>query len=286
MSPIAQKQGLPIVYTQAGSNGVVVGDFTYRATPLMSTYYPIVKKYLQQKGWKSIGIVYTQLTPTLQEIGSKTLPDLAKELGMTVTGSIATPATTQDFQAPIAQILSAKPDVVAVLQVGASNPTAMKQLRQAGYTGPVLGNSGASAGNLKPAGADGSGMVWPVDFSYQQSSASSQKFVKAFKAEFGEDPLNYSAEAYDAAWFLARSIAAAKSTDRKAIKDAMATEAAKSSTGALGEGLTWKDPNHRRTGGRGRVDSERGEAPLRGGQAVNRARRPFRQRRRHPCKTW
>lgn len=241
MSPIAQKQGLPIVYTQAGSNGVVVGDFTYRATPLMSTYYPIMKKYLQQQGWKSIGIIYTQLTPTLQEIGSKTLPDLAKELGMTVSGSIATPATTQDFQAPIAQILSAKPDVVAVLQVGASNPTAMKQLRQAGYTGPVLGNSGASAGNLKPAGADGSGMVWPVDFNYQQSSASSQKFVKAFKAEFGENPLNYSAEAYDAAWFLARSIAAAKSTDRKAIKDAMATEAGKSSTGALGEGLTWKE---------------------------------------------
>lgn len=241
MSPLAQKQGLPIVYTQAGSGGVVVGDYTYRATPLMSTYYPIVKKYLQEKGWKSVGIIYTQLTPTLQEIGSKTLPDLAKELGMTVTGSIATPATTQDFQAPIAQILSGKPDVVAVLQVGASNPTAMKQLRQAGYTGPVLGNSGASAGNLKPAGADGAGMVWPVDFNYQQSSASSQKFVKAFKAEFGEDPLNYSAEAYDAAWFLARSIAAAGSTDRKAIKDAMAKEAAKSSTGALGEGLTWKD---------------------------------------------
>ena len=162
MSPIAQKQGLPIVYTQAGSSGVVVGDYTYRATPLMSSYYPILKKYLQQQGWKSVGIIYTQLTPTLQEIGSKTLPDLAKELGMTVTGSIATPATTQDFTAPIAQILNGKPDVVSILQVGASNPTAMKQLRQAGYTGPVLGNSGASAGNLKPAGADGSGMVWPV----------------------------------------------------------------------------------------------------------------------------
>jgi branched-chain amino acid transport system substrate-binding protein len=58
----------------------------------------------------------------------------------------------------------------------------MKQLRQAGYTGDVLGNSGASAGNLKPAGADGAGMVWPVDFNYQMSAPSSQKFAKAYQA--------------------------------------------------------------------------------------------------------
>ena len=38
-SPLAQQAGLPIIYTQAGSDGVVVGDYTYRATPLMSTYY-------------------------------------------------------------------------------------------------------------------------------------------------------------------------------------------------------------------------------------------------------
>src|SRR4029078_9709489 len=130
------------------------------------------------------------------------LPAIAKELGMTVTGSVGVVGTTQDFSAPISQILSGKPDVVSILLVGASNPTAMKQLRQAGYTGDVLGNSGASAGNLKPAGADGAGMVWAVDFTFQQTAPSSQKFVAAYKAaNGGEAPLNYAAEAYDAAWF-------------------------------------------------------------------------------------
>ena len=102
-------------------------------------------------------------------------------------------------------MLDSKPDLVSMLLVGASNPTAMKQLRQAGYNGPVLGNSGASAGNLKPAGEDGNGMVWAADFNYQQSAASSQEFVKKYTDEFGEEPLNYAAEAYDAAWFLAKS---------------------------------------------------------------------------------
>jgi len=239
MSPLLQKQGLPVVYTQAGSEGVVVGDYTYRATPLMSSYYPIVEQWLKEGGYKSLAVMYTQLTPTLVEVGSKTIPAVAKDLGIEVTASIATPATTQDFSAPISQLLNSHPDLISALQVGASNVTVMNQLRQAGYTGKVLGNSGASAGNLKPAGENGAGMVWPADFNYQQSAASSQKFVTAYKAEYGENPLNYAAEAYDAAWFLARSIAAAGSTDRAKIKDALKAEAAKPMDGALGEGLTW-----------------------------------------------
>ncbi len=241
-APLAQKSGVPIIFTQAGSDGVIVGDYTYRATPLMRAYYPIVKKYIQQKGYKSVGIMYTQATPTLSNIGSATLPAMAKELGMTVTGSIGTQGTTQDFSAPISQVLGGKPDVVSVLLVGAQNPTAMKQLRQAGYTGDVLGNSGASAGNLKPAGPDGAGMVWPVDFNHQMSAESSQKFVKAYEAaNAGEKPLNYAAEAYDAAWFLAKSIKQANTADRTAIKDAMAKVADQPFDGALGKNLKWKD---------------------------------------------
>lgn len=236
-SPLAQKAGMPIVYTQAGSDGVVIGDYTYRATPLMSSYYPILKKYVQDNGWKTVGVIYTQVAPTLVEVAQKSIP----ALGLKVTKSVATTATTQDFSSAISQVLGTHPDVVSILQVGAANPTAMTQLRQAGYKGPVLGNSGASAGNLKPAGQSGAGMVWATDFNYQQQQQSSQKFVADYKAQYNEDPLQYAAEAYDAAWFLARSIKDAGSVNHSAIKDGMAKEAAKKMNGALGENLVWKD---------------------------------------------
>lgn len=241
MSPLLQQRGLPVVYTQAGSDGVVVGDYTWRATPLMSSYYPIMSRYIEEQGFQSLGVLYTSATPTLQEVGSETVPQMAEDLGVDITASIDIPATTQDYSAPISQVLETQPDAVVALLVGAANVTVMQQLRQAGYTGPVLGNSGASAGNLLPAGADGADMVWPVDFNFQQTAASSQEFVEAYRAENGEDPLNYAAEAYDAAYFLARSIAAAGSADREAIKDAMVEQAEESMDGALGEGLTWED---------------------------------------------
>jgi branched-chain amino acid transport system substrate-binding protein len=235
-SPLAQQAGLPIIYTQAGSEGVVIGDATYRATPLMSSYYPVLQDYVDENGWKTVGVIYAP-TPTLEEVATESL----SALGLEVVASVGTTPTTQDFSAPIRQVLDADPDVVSILVVGAANPTAMTQLRQAGYDGPVLGNAGASAGNLTPAGKDGAGMVWATDFHPDQEIDSSQKFVEAYTKEYGEAPLGYAAEGYDAAWFLARAIKEAGSAERADIIDGMAAVAAEPFTGALGEDLTWKD---------------------------------------------
>jgi branched-chain amino acid transport system substrate-binding protein len=240
-SALAQKQGMPVIYTQAGSDGVVIGDYTYRATPLMSAYYPSVRQYLEEQGWRSMGVIYTSASPTLVQIAEETVPALADELGISVVKSIATPASTQDFSPTISQVLGEDPDGVVVLQLGAANPTAMQQLRQAGYDGPVLGNQSASSGNLAPAGADGADMVWASDFHVDMPDASTQDFVEAYRARYDEDPLAYAAEGYDAAWFVARAIKAADSADRDLIKDAMADLAKEPFTGALGEGLAWKD---------------------------------------------
>ena len=259
MSPVAQKEGMPIVYTQAGSDGVIVGDYTYRATPLMREYYPNLNKYLKEQGWKTLGIIYNEAFPSLQDVGRNTLPEVARAAGIEVVASIGVPSTTQDFSAPISQILKARPDGVSILVSGAPLVTAMTQLRQAGYTGPVIGNPGAGGGTLKPAGKDGAGMVWPTDFHPDQSAASSQAFVKAYEAEYGEPPLNYAAEAYDAAWFVAKAIKKAQSADRKAIKDAMAEIAKEQFDGALGTGLRWQEREIRVPGVVVRWNGEREE---------------------------
>ena len=107
-------------------------------------------------------------------------------------------------------------------------------------------------------------MVWAVDFNYQKARASSQKFVKAYAAEYGEQPLNYAAEAYDAAWFLAKSIKQAGSADRDAIKDAMAVVARRSSTVPSATGLTLRGPRPAGPGRRGPLERHRRGPPLRG----------------------
>ncbi|HEY3260791.1 MAG TPA: ABC transporter substrate-binding protein, partial [Pseudonocardiaceae bacterium] len=119
LAPIADKSKMPIIFTQAGSPGVVIGDYTYRATPPMSSYYPKVGDFIKSKNVKSVGIVYAAWSPTLKDIAEKTIPEMGKSLGFNVVSSIGTQQTTQDFSAPIAQVLNAKPDMVSLLLVGA-----------------------------------------------------------------------------------------------------------------------------------------------------------------------
>jgi branched-chain amino acid transport system substrate-binding protein len=236
-APIAQKSQMPIIFTQAGSDGVVIGDYTFRATAPMSTYYEdLAGKYLQSKGVKTLGLMYTTSTPTLAQLGTTTIPDMAKKYGITITSTTTVQSTTTDFSAPISKLIGGKPDAVAMLLVGAQNPTAMTALRQAGYTsGVVLGNAGAGAGNLKPAGSSGAGMTWPTDFSALSTDTNAQAFVTAYTAKFGSAPLNYAAEAYDAAWMLARALKQSGSADRADVQKGLAAVAKTGFTGAEGK---------------------------------------------------
>ncbi|WP_426245875.1 ABC transporter substrate-binding protein [Nocardioides sp. LHG3406-4] len=241
-SPIAEQKKMPVVYIQAGSPGIVLGDYTYRFPTPMAQYYDILSQRVKEEGWSSIGIVYAPWIPTLKELGESAIPTMAEDLGMEVTASVATQQTTQDFSAPIQQVLASHPDVVSILQIGPANATAMKQLREAGYEGKVLGNSSAGADTLLPAGEAGAGMLWPVDFDAASEDPSTQEFVEKYhKANAGKDPFPYAAEAYDATWFVARAVKEADSAGREDVVAAMKDLTGQPFSGALGTDLSFED---------------------------------------------
>jgi branched-chain amino acid transport system substrate-binding protein len=248
MSPIAEKAKLPIVYTQAGSDGVLIGDYTFRVTTPQPHLYPLLNGYLQKEGTKKIGILYSNSVPTLETLGTKTIPEMADEIGAEVVSTVGVPSTTQDFSAPINQILDKGPDTVAILQVGAPNAVAMKQLREAGFDGPVLGNLSAGKVNLEPAGPDGAGMVWVADFHPDVQTEETQTFVELYQEEYGEEPSLYAAEAYDAAWMVARALKAADSIDRQEVQKALDAVADAGFTGAMGDLTFTEDHDLRVTG--------------------------------------
>ena len=182
---------------------------------------------------KSIGIIYTEATPTLQDIGTETLPDIAKELGIEVTTSVGHSGnrrtTLRDLPGarhrPGPRVDPARrcvqPDRDDAAAPGRLHRPRDRQLRCDCRQPRARGRRRQRHGLARR-------------LQLQQSAASSQQFVKDYTDEFGEDPLNYAAEAYDAAWFLARSIKNAEDASRDSIKDAMATLAGESLDGALG----------------------------------------------------
>ncbi len=234
VSPIAQGQGIPVVYVQAGSEGVLTGDFTFRMTPPAESYFEIVGDYLEQQGVATASVLINTGNPTLVQLGEDTIPALGEAHGFEIVSSSGVETTAQDFTSQASSIAGAAPDAAFLMVQGPQAPVAITQLRQAGFDGEIIGMSAMGAGNLQSAGQTAEGAVWPANFNAGQSDESSQTFVEAFQAEYGEEPTNYSAEAYDAMWFLARAIAEADSADRGAVQQAMADLAAEGFDGAQG----------------------------------------------------
>lgn len=234
ISAIVQKSKMPTVYIQSGSSAVLTGDYTFRVTAPVASYFDIAGKYLQSKNITSAGVIYVSDNPTLTQLGTETIPALAGKYGFSVSGTDTTNLTAQDFTSFASKTASDKPGAVFLMLQGPQDPVAITQLRRAGYEGEIVGMSAMGSGNLKPAGQLAKGAVWPTDFSADQQQPSSQKFVTAYKAKYGDAPNNYAAEGYDAMWFVARAIKQANSADRAKIQAGMVEVAKQGFEGAMG----------------------------------------------------
>ncbi|MBC2589846.1 ABC transporter substrate-binding protein [Rhodococcus aetherivorans] len=233
VSPIVDRGKLPTIYTQSGSAGVLVGPYTYRATAPQETLFPLATAHLQSLGASRLSLVYNGGNPTLVEM-AKYLQENADRLGFEILSTTEVPSTTQDFGSVATKIAGEKPQGVVALLVGAQNATAMTQLRQSGYAGPVLGNWGAGVGNLVPAGPAGAGMFWATDFSTAMKMPSAQRFTEAFGAKYGKEPSNFAAEGYDAAWMLAHAIKNAGEMSREGIRSGLDRVTSAGFEGAMG----------------------------------------------------
>jgi branched-chain amino acid transport system substrate-binding protein len=214
----------------------------------MDSYWGGVGSYIEDKGIKTISVLYANDNATLISTAEGALPELAADLGFEILSSTGLPSSTQDFKAPISKILNEDPDAVAVLMVGAQNATVISQMRESGWEAPkeLLGFAGIE-NNFSEIGEAAKGVTWASIFHVDSPAESTQAFVAAAKAEYGENPANYIAERYDATYLVANSILAACSTDRQAIRDAMADLTNGSVTGAMGD-VTFENQDARISG--------------------------------------
>ncbi|MFL4477326.1 ABC transporter substrate-binding protein [Paeniglutamicibacter sp. ORCA_105] len=235
VAPVVEARKVPVVFTQSASDGVVIGDYTFRATAPMHTFYQHAAEYLAKQGLKNVAVLYNSTYPTLAELATTHFPEMAAKEGLNIVKSIPVQTTTQDFTSPAQDLAREKPEAIVLLLLSSQSVTAMSQLRQAGYEGQFVGNTNNAGGNAAQAGQDAVGMVYPVDFSAAQSDSHAKKFVDSYRKEFGELPQTYAAEGYDAVWWIAHAIKASGDSSREGIRNGLEQTAREGFTGSMGE---------------------------------------------------
>lgn len=235
VAPMVEEAGVPTIFTQAGSEGVVIGEYTFRATAPMETFYDIVAEYLAEEGLTEVALLYNATYPTFAQIGETIFPKLAEQEGLNIVSSQAAQSNTQDFTSQAQTIASEDPDAVVMLLIPAQSVTALRQLGEAGYDGQIMAASSQAGGNVAEAGEHAEGLIYPVDFSASQDDERAAAFTQSFTAKFGEAPDLYAAEGYDAMWWLARGIQASGDSSREGIQQGLQQVAQEGFEGVMGD---------------------------------------------------
>jgi branched-chain amino acid transport system substrate-binding protein len=114
----------------------------------------------------------------------------------------------------------------------------VKQLREAGLTGPVVGGDGYDTPDLvKVAGDTAENVYFSTHALMDKDNGTDgiKKFIAAYNTEYGHDPENaFAALGYDSVYLLTDAIKRAGSTDPKAVQAALlATKDLLGITGAI-----------------------------------------------------
>ncbi|MBR0104930.1 MAG: ABC transporter substrate-binding protein [Firmicutes bacterium] len=228
VAPIANDVGL-VMLTATGTADTLTtaDDYVFRACFADSYQGKKAAQFAAQElGVKDVAILYA--SGDAYSAGCcDAFEAAAAEYGLNIVakeGSATTDDT--DFSAQLTTIANSGAEALfAPYYYNAVGPYIVPQAREAGFTGPIIGADGYD-GTLTTMIEDKSiynDIYFTNHYSPEDPSDTVQNFVKNFSDEYGTDYLNaFSALGYDAAYMLAQAIEEAGSTDRAAIRDAIA----------------------------------------------------------------
>ena len=129
----------------------------------------------------------------------------------------------QDFKATLTKIKAQNPDVIFIPAYYEEVGKIVKQARELGITVPLLGTDGWDDPKLvEIAGAAAlNNGFFSNHYSPQDTDPNIQKFVEAYKKEYGQEPSALAALGYDAGKMIIDAIKRAGGTDPAKIRDAL-----------------------------------------------------------------
>lgn len=222
--PIAQEAGVPVIGSSNTATGITeMGDFVFRTSLPESAVIPnTLQVVAAARGMQDVAVMYgndDQFTQSGYDVFAATLEDLGTNVVTTETFAKG----DADFNAQLTKIKSLAPQGIIASALAEEAANIMSQARQQGIEAYFIGGNGFNSPKLAEIAGDAaegaiSGAAWFIG----NPTPENQTFVEAYRAEFGADPDQFAAQAYTAAWVLGAAIKNADSTDRTAIRDALA----------------------------------------------------------------
>lgn len=223
--PFADKAKVPVIGPSNTAAGVPqIGEYVSRVSAPVSVVAPnAVRLALKQNpGIKKVAVAFAQNDAfSKSETGTfqATVTDTLK-LELVTVQTFQT--TDTDFTTQVTNILNAKPDLVIVSGLAADGGNLVKQLRQLGFKGSIIGGNGLNTANIFPVCQSAcDGVLIAQAYSYEADTDMNKQFRDAYKAEQKKEPPQFSAQAFAGLQVIVESL---KAIDAKTKLSGMSIE--------------------------------------------------------------
>jgi branched-chain amino acid transport system substrate-binding protein len=200
-SPIAERAKVPVIGASNTAKGIPeIGDYVARVSAPVSIVAPYsVKAALKQNpNIKRVAVFYAQndaFNKSETEIFQKTVKEQNLELVTVQTFQ----TTDTDFQAQATTALNLKPDLVIISGLAADGGNLVRQLRELGYKGIIVGGNGLNTPNVfSVCKALCDGVLVAQAYSPEHPGEINTAFRQAYVEQYKKEPAQFTAQAFTA----------------------------------------------------------------------------------------
>ena len=209
--PIADRAKVPVLGPSNTAKGIPeIGDFVGRVSAPVAIVAPnAVKAALKiNPQIKKVAVFFAQndaFSKSETEIFQQTVKDQKLELATVQKFQ----TTDTDFQSQATAGINAKPDLVIVSGLAADGGNLVRQLRELGYKGLIIGGNGLNTSNLFPVCKKlCDGILIAQAYNPAQPNPLNKAFRDAYLAQYKKEPPQFSAQAFTGVQVFVESLTA------------------------------------------------------------------------------
>jgi len=199
--PIADRAKVPVLAPSNMANGIPqIGAFIARVS---APIYIVSPKSLQaalklNPQIKKVAVFFAQ-TDVSSRLEGEVFQKIVKDAHLDLVTVQQFQSTDTDFQTQATFALNLKPDLVMISGLSADGGNLVRQLRELGYKGLIIGGNGLNTSNILPVcKALCDGILLAQAYSPAHPSPINQVFRTAYMNQFKKEPPQYSAQAFTA----------------------------------------------------------------------------------------
>lgn len=224
VGPEADLNGVPILGTSVTAEGIPqIGEYVFRnSIPEALAIPAAIDKAIEEYDPKTVAIIYGN-DDVFTKAGYDTMKEVAEDRGLDILTTETFQLGQADYKAQLTKIKSLNPDMVLASALYNEGAVILDQARKMGIDVPFIGGNGFNSPEvIEIAGEAANGLIVATPWFSKKDDEKVQSFVEKYQDEYGMDPDQFAAQAYDGMYLMAEAVKNAGSDDRDEIRDALA----------------------------------------------------------------